>query len=210
MQIWEEILNDKKILSIYEQINKTHNYVISHGLLHMNNVVKYIEQICEIFKVDDKTKELAKIAGVLHDVGYMNGREEHEVASCEFAKNYLIGKLPEEEIEIVADAIEHHNRERFDYTSTNDVAWILFMADKMDYTRDRYIENLIDDEAKQKYSYYIKKIYLTRKNDLVFVNFEFYKNKLEGFYDGIDYLYSIYKTVIQHFNCTGEIQFHNA
>ena len=208
MEIWEEILKDNEILKTYEQINLKTNYVIDHGLVHIKNVIKYIEHICEIFNVQDKTKELALISGTLHDMGYLNSREEHEISSAEYAKEYLKDKLTTQDIDIIADAIIRHNRKRFDYNSNNDVAWILLLADKMDYTRERYIKNLVDDFANSKYSYYIKKIYLTRKKNLVTVNFEFYKNNLKDFYNSIDSMFEIYKRVINHFDCVAEIKFH--
>lgn len=208
-EVTNNILQDKKIMNVYEETNSKHNFVIDHGGLHINHVLKYINEICEIFKIDEKIKHLSFIAGFLHDIGYIEGRDVHVTASAKFAEEYLVGKLNSKDREIVVDAIAHHDRSHFDYNSKNPVAYILFMADKMNYTRDRYIEHLVDDDAKSKYSYYIKKISLERNTNLVIVTFETYDNDLPDFHDKINSLFKVYTTVANHFNCETKLEIIN-
>ena len=197
-ELWKSILEDKQIINLYNDINKHINYVIDHGMLHTLNVLKYVDIICNVFKTDNKTKALSKVAALLHDSGRLQSRHEHAKYSSIYAKEYLQGKLNKNDIEIVCYAIEHHDRDSFDYNSTNDVAWILIMADKMDYTRDRYISELLEENHKEKSSYNIKNISLAKLNSKTCkMEFELYKEiaNFEKEFVNIE----IYKSVLNHF-----------
>lgn len=198
-ELWKSILEDKQIIQLYEDINKHINYVIDHGVLHTLNVLKYVDMICDVVDVNSRTKVLTRIAALLHDSGRLQSRHEHAKYSAIYAKEYLQGKLNKEDIETVCYAIEHHDRESFDYNSTNDVAWILIMADKMDYTRDRYIPELLEEKHKEKSSYNIKSISLNKINDNdCEIVFELYKD-IPNFNNEFVNM-EIYKSVLKHFN----------
>ena len=197
-QLWKSILKDEQIVALYEDINKHINYVIDNGMLHTMNVLKYVDMICDIINANTKTKALSRVAGLLHDSGRLQSRNEHAKYSAIYAKEYLQGKLNAEDIETVCYAIEHHDREIFDYNSSNDVAWILLMADKMDYTRDRYIPALLEERHKEKSSYKIKSINLNKISEaeceIVFELFEDMPNFEEEFVN-----MAIYKEVLRYF-----------
>ena len=196
--LWKSILADKQIVELYNNINKHINYVIDHGMLHTLNVLKYVDMICEVFNVTSKVKALSRIAALLHDSGRLESRKEHAKYGAIYARNYLQNKLTLEDIETICYAIEHHDREIFDYKSTNDVAWILLMADKMDYTRDRYIETLLEEEHKEKSSYNIKSINLIRDNGTACTMvFELFKDMLNFKEEFVNM--SIYNSVANHF-----------
>lgn len=201
-ELWKSILKDKQIIQLYDDINLHIHYVIDHGMLHTLNVLKYVDMICDVVNADKKTQALCRVAALLHDSGRLQSRHEHAKYGAFYAKEYLQGKLNAEDIETVCYAIEHHDREIFDYSSTNDVAWILLMADKMDYTRDRYIPALLEEKHKEKSSYKIKSINLNKKSDteceMVFELFEDIQNFKEEFVN-----MQIYKDVLRHFrlNC---------
>ena len=164
-----DILQDKTIIDRYDAINKKINYVIDHGILHTNHVVKNVEMICEVLDIEEQIRKLALISAVLHDVGRLEDNKKHSEFGGEFSKEYLKNKLSADEISIIVDAITHHDSKLFDFNSKNDVAWILFLADKIDNVRSRYIPELITNESIQNLSYQIKSTHLSIYNkDLVF------------------------------------------
>jgi len=197
--LWQDILNDGLIIDRYNEINKVTNYVIDHGLLHVQNVLNYIDKICDLCNIDNKKRNLSKIAGALHDVGRLDCWHGHAEAGGKFASEYLNGKLNEDDLQIVVDAIVHHDKDCFDENSTNDIAWILYMADKMDYTRDRYVENLIDEEAKNKFSYNIKEINLIKKdNTSCIIEIVLFEDR-EGFKENANRITDVHVKVLDYF-----------
>ena len=164
-----DILQDDDIIDRYNNINKKINYAIDHGMLHVNHVVENVKMICEGLKIDEHIKKLALISATLHDVGRLEDNKRHSELGGEFAKAYLKDKLSIEEISIIADAISHHDSKLFDYNSNNNVAWILFLADKIDNVRSRYIPELLNDENIQNLSYNVKSTIISVENkNLIF------------------------------------------
>ena len=163
--LYEETIKDEYIVESLEQINEKINFVIDHGTLHVKNLENYADKICKVFNLPDKVKYLAKIAIIFHDFGRLVSREEHSKHSLPFAENYLKDKVSGKNLNLILDAILKHERELFDYDSTNNVAWIVLMADKLDYTRDRYIEKLMKEKYKLAYSYRIKSFDLKVENN---------------------------------------------
>lgn len=155
-ELYESIIRDEYVINSLDEINKKINYVIDHGKLHVQNLEKYVDEICRVFNLPDRTKYLAKIAVVFHDFGRLVSRENHSSFSLQYAKEYLQDKIDREALELILDAIYRHERECFDFNSTNDLAWVVIMADKLDYTRDRYIQSLMQEKYKTVYSYRIK------------------------------------------------------
>ena len=70
MNFWEEILKDNSIIDRYNNINKETNYVIDHGLLHVKNVLNYIDKICDFLLVDKQKRNLAHYFIFLHSQYY--------------------------------------------------------------------------------------------------------------------------------------------
>ena len=192
------ILRDKTIQNIYLKINKKINYVIDHGKLHVEHVIKNTKNICKALSISKHNKRLALIAAALHDVGRLYDNNGHGFEGAKFAKNYLNGKLSNEDIFIVCDAIAHHSTEDFDFNSSNDVAWVLLMADKMDNVRSRYIKKLINEKNKSKISYFIKKIVLKKVKDKITVKVYVYKKDIVND-EKLQKTFALYKTIIDHF-----------
>lgn len=205
-ELWKRMLADEQIVKLFNDINAHINFVIDHGELHTMHVLKYVDMICGVIKVDSKTLALSRVAALLHDSGRLQSRHEHAKYGAIYAKEYLQGKLKPEDIETVCYAIAHHDRESFDYNSTNDVAWILLMADKMDYTQDRYIPALIEEKHKDKTSYNIKTISLTKENESSCkIKFELCK-EIPNFVEEFPNM-EIYKAVLSYFGFNMQTEF---
>ncbi len=192
------ILKDKTIQNIYLEINKKINYVIDHGKLHVKHVIKNTKNICKALSVSEHNKRLALIAAALHDVGRLCDNKRHCLEGAKFAQDYLNRKLTEEDILTIKDSISHHAIKDFDFNSSNDVAWVLLLADKMDNVRSRYIKKLITDKDKERISYFIKKIVLKKFSDKVAIKVYVYKKDIIKD-EKLQKTFDLYKTIISHF-----------
>ena len=146
-----DILNDDKIIEIYNQIEIKTNYVISHGLIHVKNVLKLCKNIAKEVKLSNQNKKLLYIACVLHDVGRFYDNNMHNLSSEKFAKEYLKNKLLPEEIDIVCNAIKYHSQESADFENMDSVAYCLILADKLDSSKTRLLKNLIYQAVEPKF-----------------------------------------------------------
>ena len=82
-------------------IQKVENYVTSqltenlpsaylyHNLSHTRRVVKYVKELIEGEKVSAKNAQILELAAWFHDIGFINGHENHEQKSAEIAKSFL-------------------------------------------------------------------------------------------------------------------------
>ncbi len=146
---YKEILVDEKILSEYEKIDKLNPYPFSHGMQHIKNVVEIIIKLSEVLNIDEETKNNLLIAGVLHDIGQVNGRDSHGLKSMQFAEKYLKGKSNKVDLNNILKAIEHHS----DINKMNELTLfsnIICFVDKMDFTMKR-----LEKDYKDKFDYIV-------------------------------------------------------
>lgn len=138
--IYKQILNSKYFKETYALIEEMKkDFPVNHGFIHINNVVNNAKNICDFFNYDSYKKELLLIACLLHDIGYLKGRDEHPLNGGKLAKEYLesLNLLTIQEIEIITKAISNHGGKLLsDYE--NDISLGLILADKMDFSKIRY------------------------------------------------------------------------
>lgn len=138
MNTFEKISTDDEIIDIYYQVSKNEENSevwAHHNFDHVSNVTKLVETILTKLNCDKTIIEQAKIAAILHDVGMVEGKKDHEIRAYDFAKDYLKRKnIKLENEDLVLDAIKSH-RNGFD--TNNIIALALILADKLDvkYTR---------------------------------------------------------------------------
>lgn len=138
-EIYDQILNDSKIKDIYNQIHdyedNTEKGWAYHDYNHVLNVANLVEQILKSLNCSSDFIYSAKIASILHDVGALEGKENHSIRSYKFAKKYFeINNIYFENLNDVLEAIKIHS-DGFD--TENLIASSLILADKLDvkYTR---------------------------------------------------------------------------
>lgn len=169
--MFEQISKDPYIIDLYrkveayEDLNDGWSY---HNLNHVNNVAKTVESVLSSLGYSQDFINEAKIAALLHDVGCINGKENHAYRSYEIIKEYFesqnISLLNKE---LVLDAIKMHS-DGFD--TNNIIALAVIFADKLDIKYDRL--------AKSGYSIiglkelqYIKDIIVNIDNNKLIVKF---------------------------------------
>ncbi len=107
-----------------------------HSHRHISIVSKRAGDILTKLEYPERTVELAKIAGYLHDIGNCVNRVDHAHSGAIMAFNILkdMGMPVEERTEIMM-AIGNHDEKTG--TAVSDISAALILADKSDVHRDR-------------------------------------------------------------------------
>lgn len=107
-----------------------------HGFAHVQRTSEIAAHILEKLGYDERTCELAKIAGYMHDIGNLINRNDHALNGAGMAFNILTRlSMPPEEIAVIVTAIGHHDEKTAEAVSP--VAAALILADKSDVRRSR-------------------------------------------------------------------------
>ena len=109
-----------------------------HGHRHISIVSKRAGDILEKLGYPERTIELARIAGYLHDIGNSVNRTDHAHSGAILAYNILknMGMPVNERIEIMM-AIGNHDENTG--TAISDISAAIILADKSDVHRNRVI-----------------------------------------------------------------------
>ena len=107
-----------------------------HSHRHISIVSKRAGDILEKLNYSERTVELARIAGYLHDIGNCVNRTDHAHSGAILAYNILkdMGMPVEERTEIMM-AIGNHDEKTG--TAVNDISAAIILADKSDVHRNR-------------------------------------------------------------------------
>ena len=109
-----------------------------HSYRHIGIVSKRTGEILEKLGFDERTIELGKIAGYLHDIGNCVNRVDHAHTGAILAYNILkeMGMSAEDRTEIMT-AIGNHDEQTG--TAVSAISAALILADKSDVHRDRVV-----------------------------------------------------------------------
>lgn len=107
-----------------------------HAFAHVTQVAERSAYILQTLGYSERTVELAKIAGYLHDIGNVINRTDHSQSGAVMAFRILDRmEFPPEEIAIIISAIGNHDEGTG--IAVNEVAASLIIADKSDVRRSR-------------------------------------------------------------------------
>ena len=107
-----------------------------HSFAHVTKVAELAAEILRTVNADERTVELARIAGYMHDIGNLVNRSEHSQSGAVMAFRILDNMgMPPEEIATVVTAIGNHDEGVG--VPVNAVAAALILADKSDVRRTR-------------------------------------------------------------------------
>ena len=107
-----------------------------HSFAHVTRVATVAADILEKLGYPERTVELAKIAGYLHDIGNVVNRTDHSQSGAVMAFRILDRmEFPPEEIATIVSAIGNHDEGTG--VPVNPVAAALIIADKSDVRRSR-------------------------------------------------------------------------
>ena len=138
MVTYEQVKNDSSIrayISAADASLKALGYT-EHSFGHVVKVAECAGNILEVLEYDFHTVELAKIAGVLHDIGNLVNRSEHSQSGAVMAFRILDNMgMQASDIATIVTAIGNHDEGTG--VPVNAVAAALILADKSDVRRSR-------------------------------------------------------------------------
>lgn len=138
MITYEQIKNDKAVrayITAADDSLRALGYT-EHSFAHVQRVAVTAAYILESLGYDAHTVELARIAGVLHDIGNLVNRTDHSQSGAVMAFRILDNKgMDPEDIATVVTAIGNHDEGTGVPVSA--VAAALILADKSDVRRTR-------------------------------------------------------------------------
>ena len=135
---YEEVRRDAAVNVYIAQADASLNALgfTEHSFAHVTRVSEIAGNILQTLNYPDRTVELAKIAGYLHDIGNVVNRVDHSQSGAVMAFRILDRmNFPPEEIAAIVTAIGNHDEGTG--VPVNAVAAALIMADKSDVRRSR-------------------------------------------------------------------------
>lgn len=107
-----------------------------HSFAHVGRVAEMAGYLLETLGYEERTVELAKIAGYLHDIGNLVNRVDHSQSGAVMAFR-ILDKMgfPPEEISMIVTAIGNHDEGTG--VPVSPMAAALILADKSDVRRSR-------------------------------------------------------------------------
>jgi len=173
MLVFKTVTKDPEVIALVAEADRqleTLGYT-EHGPRHARLVAKNARAVLTALGYDERLRELASIAGYLHDIGNVVNRDQHERLSALIARSVLLrlGMSYVETARIMA-AIGNHHEEGGNPVS--EVSAALILADKADVHRSR-VRNpeLIKFDIHDRVNYAVKKSTLTvdkEKRTIVF------------------------------------------
>lgn len=138
MLTYEKVKNDSSVrtyISAADASLKALGFT-EHSFGHVVKVAECAGEILETLGYDKNTVEIAKIAGVLHDIGNLVNRSEHSQSGAVMAFRILDNMgMPAADIATIVTAIGNHDEGTG--VPVNAVAAALILADKSDVRRSR-------------------------------------------------------------------------
>lgn len=144
MCLYEKLLNEEYVVNIYKGIENNRRIPISHGFLHINNVLNYCKKLAELFNLNEREKEELYTSAVMHDVAQAFLQPNHAYNGSIIVKemlennesiepSYIKSKI---DIQRVCNIIKNHGgKKKEEYEDK--LSCLLILADKLDITKDR-------------------------------------------------------------------------
>lgn len=138
MITFEDIKNSKEIQTYIEKADESLVELgyTEHSFAHVGKVASQAQNILNKLGYDERTAELAKIAGYMHDIGNVVNRVDHAQSGAIMAFR-ILDKMGMDvgEIATIISAIGNHDESTA--VPVNAVAAALILADKSDVRRSR-------------------------------------------------------------------------
>ena len=175
---YENLRKDSEIISYVEAANNVLGEIgyTEHGMAHVVKTGEDASRILKALGYGERECELAKIAGLMHDIGNMINRCDHAQSGAFLAFELLRARnFPVDEVIKITTAIGHHDEKTA--APVTPIAAALILADKSDVRTSRVRnKNTVHDDIHDRVNYAVfssklevdnenKKILLTIKID---------------------------------------------
>ena len=156
---YEQIRQDEAIKTYIRQADASLAALgfTEHSFAHVGSVAETVGYILQTLGYPERTVELGKIAGYLHDIGNLVNRVEHSQSGAVMAFR-LLDKMgfPAEDICTIVSAIGNHDEGTG--VPVNPVAAALILADKSDVRRSRVrVTDIKDFDIHDRVNYSVTK-----------------------------------------------------
>ena len=138
MLTYEEIKKSEKIKTYIIRADESLGALgyTEHSFAHVMHVAETAGYVLKTMGYDERTVELAKIAGYLHDIGNLVNRKDHSQSGAVMAWSILNDKgCDAGEVATIVTAIGNHDEGTG--VPVNPVAAAMILADKADVRRSR-------------------------------------------------------------------------
>lgn len=135
---FEEIKKNQEIRTYIEKADETMIAMgyTEHSFAHVTKVAVKAAEILSVLGYPERTIELVKIAGYMHDIGNVVNRTGHAQSGATMAFQILKGlDMDPAEIAAIVTAIGHHDEGTA--VPVNELAAALILADKSDVRESR-------------------------------------------------------------------------
>lgn len=165
-QIKQIILLDNEYKSWMEKIEKitkefakscefNNKIALDHGIEHMDRVANNVYQLLQGCNFSERICKLGYIAGLIHDIGMIEGKSGHAQKGAEMAKQFLekLQLVDIDGMEVIINAIENHGDGG---DTTEPIALSLAICDKADMCKKRSFGNLSPIQLIESYTMKVK------------------------------------------------------
>ena len=172
MLTYEDVKNNSAVRTYIQRADESLTALgyTEHSFAHVTAVAENAAYILSTLGYPERTVELAKIAGFLHDIGNLVNRVDHSQSGAVMAFRILdkMGMEPAD-VAAVITAIGHHD----DSTAypVNAIAAALILADKTDVRRSRVrvspIDSHFDIHDRVNYAVVDSALTVSRENKII-------------------------------------------
>ena len=170
-EVYNILKSDDEIFNIYKNIEtkeKRGGGWAFHNVEHVNNVSQIAEKILIDLNFDEEVLYNCKIACLLHDVGALEGKDEHAERSFQYASKLFFDKgWIFKDSNVVLDAIKNHSS---GFESNDILTLAIILADKLDVKKSRISEEGKKIEGNRQYAH-IEDIIIDINNNKLTINF---------------------------------------
>ncbi len=172
MITYEQIKKDPDIRTYVEEADRSLEALgyTEHSFAHVTRVAEMAGYVLAMLNFPERTVELAKIAGFLHDIGNLVNRVDHSQSGAIIAFR-ILDKLGMDPKEIAAVTAAIGNHDEGTGVPVSAIAAAIILADKSDVRRSRVRNkediNLSDIHDCVNYSVTASSLDLDKENQLV-------------------------------------------
>ena len=168
---YENLKKDSEIIAYINAANEVLGQIgyTEHGLAHVVKTGEDASRILASLGYGERECELAKIAGLMHDMGNAINRHDHAQSGAFLAFELLRARnFPVDEVIKITTAIGHHDEKTA--APVSPIAAALILADKSDVRTSRVrsketVHNDIHDRVN--YAVFSSKLDINRENQMI-------------------------------------------
>jgi predicted metal-dependent HD superfamily phosphohydrolase len=119
--------------------NQLSKDIVYHNVWHTKRVYKSTKEIVDNTTLNEHDTQVVLLASLLHDIGYIDGPEDHEDRSAKMAREYLKSKGAKEQL--INDVAACILATKMEHVPQNQLEKIIRDADASHFAKDYYLES---------------------------------------------------------------------